>query len=268
MTELERLNFALIERFRSIGIYKKGDMATFLDYKSPYFSGIINGKEKITEQFLKTISDKLQINIDWILTGNGDMLHTVDYLTSISKMNPTGPIFEFSEGPGKSESGLKALGELHEKIYDSHISVKLVTTKARAGFAGAYYADEYLNDMPTILMEADHEYKGKYLAFEVDGDSMEPDYIKGDICICREVKRDLWQYKLHYNEWDFVIAHGTKGIMLKEIIDHNVETGDILCHSINTEEHPDFTLNLREVAFLYNVVEVRRSGKRKKQNRY
>lgn len=152
--------------------------------------------------------------------------------------------------------------ELIPKEYKAHIPVRVVTTKARAGYSDAYYADEYLNDMPTILIEADKEHKGRYLAFEVDGDSMEPEYNRGDVVICREVPRSNWQYKLHYEQWDFVIAHGTQGIMLKEITSHNVETGEIVCHSLNAEMHPDFTLNLREVAFLYNIVEHRRSGRK------
>ncbi|SIQ69964.1 Peptidase S24-like [Chryseobacterium sp. RU37D] len=133
-------------------------------------------------------------------------------------------------------------------------------------FAYSYYSEEYLKDMPTVLVEADKEHKGNYLAFEVDGDSMEPEYFAGDIVICREVKRDLWQYKLHYKEWDFVIAHGTKGIMLKEITDHNVETGEITCHSLNAD-HADFILNLGEITYLFNVVEHRRSGKAKRRSR-
>lgn len=74
MTDLERLNEALKVVFLKIGIYKKADMAEFLGYKSPYFSGIINGKEKMSDSFLKTISEKLHINTQWIATGEGDMV--------------------------------------------------------------------------------------------------------------------------------------------------------------------------------------------------
>lgn len=73
MTDLERLNEALKVVFLRMGIYKKADMAEYLGYKSPYFSDIINGKEKMSDSFLKTISEKLHINIQWITTGEGDM---------------------------------------------------------------------------------------------------------------------------------------------------------------------------------------------------
>ena len=177
------------------------------------------------------------LNTGWLMTGEGTMLKT----------------------PLLNEN----ISELKEKTYLTHIEVRLVSTNARAGYSESYYSDEYLNDMPTLLIESDKDYHGKYLAFEVDGDSMEPEYHKGDIVICREIKRELWKDKLHYKEWDFVIAHGTKGIMLKQIVDQNIENGEIVCHSLNQEEHPDFILNLREVSFLYNVVEHRIPGKNK-----
>lgn len=184
-----------------------------------------------------------ELNTDWLISGEGEMLKESDGNASNAKSAP----IEYNLKP---------------KEYATHIKVKVVTTKSRAGFSEAYYAEEYLEDMPTVLIEADKNYKGKYLAFEVDGDSMEPEYNKGDIVICREIPRSNWQYKLHFDQWDFVIAHGTQGIMLKEITAHNVNNGEITCHSLNTKMHPDFTLNLKEIAFLYNVVEHRRPGRK------
>lgn len=237
----------------------KERLKKYLEYKGirqADFTDSINASRGYINAIRKSISgDRVAIikrvytdlNTDWLLYGHGDMLN----LKNSNALH------------GSSSNDLKP------KNYATTLEVKIVTTKARAGYADAYYAEEYLADLPTVLIEADKEYKGKYLAFEVDGDSMEPDYNKGDIVICREVQRHLWQYKLHFKDYDFVIAHGTKGIMLKEIIDHNVETGEITCHSLNNDDgkHEDFVLNLKEIAFLYNVVEHRISGKSKRRNR-
>lgn len=157
-------------------------------------------------------------------------------------------------------------GELKPKEYSTSIKVRLVSNKAKAGWSEGYYNEEYLEELPFVMIDADENYKGKYLAFEVEGDSMEPDYLEGDIVICREIQRHLWGSKLHFRDWDFVIAHSTNGIMLKEITAHNIETGDITCHSLNPK-YEDFVLNLHQVAHLYNVVEVRQKGRNKRWNR-
>jgi hypothetical protein len=157
-------------------------------------------------------------------------------------------------------------GELKPKEYSTSIKVRLVSNKAKAGWSEGYYNEEYLEELPFVMIDADENYKGKYLAFEVEGDSMEPDYLEGDIVICREIQRHLWSSKLHFRDWDFVIVHSTNGIMLKEITAHNIETGDITCHSLNPK-YEDFVLNLHQVAHLYNVVEVRQKGRNKRWNR-
>ena len=80
MSELERLNKALKIAFQKINIYKKVDMAKYLDYANTYFSEITNGKENLSPPFLKNISDKLNINTDWILTGDGEMFSSPEIL--------------------------------------------------------------------------------------------------------------------------------------------------------------------------------------------
>lgn len=204
---------------------KQDQVAKMLDITNPYLSSVMNGRYPLTENLIEKLYEIFHIKLE-------------------------------VEG-SFPEKGVSPID------FKYQIPVKVVKSSARAGYSDAYYADEYIEDMPTILIEADKEYKGKYIAFEVNGDSMEPDYLPGDVVICKEVPRSDWQYKLNIKDWDFVIAHGTQGIMLKEIIDHNVETGEIICHSINTEMHPDFSLNLREISFIFNVIEHRRQARGK-----
>ncbi len=212
-----------------------------------FSNGVVGAlKDSLTEGRRKAIVEKFPtLNLYWLLTGEGEMLN----------------------GIASSEKHQEIpQGELKPKEYSTSIKVRLVSNKAKAGWSEGYYNEEYLEELPFVMIDADENYKGKYLAFEVEGDSMEPDYLEGDIVICREIQRHLWSSKLHFRDWDFVIAHSTNGIMLKEITAHNVETGDITCHSLNPK-YEDFVLNLHQVAHLYNVVEVRQKGRNKRWNR-
>lgn len=184
------------------------------------------------------------------------------------KRNPSvGNALKIKELEYKSSRSINSgVNELIPKEYSGQTKVTVVSSNVQAGWSDAYYSEEYIKDMPTVLIESDENYRGKYLAFEVKGESMEPDYYEKDIVICREVRRDHWSSKLHYKDFDFVIAHGTQGLMLKQITSHNTETGVINCHSLHPD-HDDFELNLREVAFLYNVVEHRQKGRNKRRFR-
>ena len=223
------------------GFGTKASFASFLGIKPNTLSNWFSRNTFDIDVILEKIPE---LNKAWLLTGEGNMLN--DAVSNNTHNIPQ--------------------GELKPKEYSTSIKVRLVSNKAKAGWSEGYYNDEYLEELPFVMIDADENYKGKYLAFEVEGDSMEPDYLEGDIVICREIQRHLWSSKLHFRDWDFVIAHSTNGIMLKEITAHNVETGDITCHSLNPK-YEDFVLNLHQVAHLYNVVEVRQKGRNKRWNR-
>ena len=74
----KRLNEALRMGFGKRGVQLKSDMAKALGYKSPYFSGITTGKEKLTNAFLENLSKNLGVNPRWVLTGEGEMFGKPD----------------------------------------------------------------------------------------------------------------------------------------------------------------------------------------------
>lgn len=136
--------------------------------------------------------------------------------------------------------------------------VPLVNQYAHAGYMSGYADEEYVETLPKIPWIVDKEYKGRYISFEVKGDSMDDglkhSYEQGDILLCREINPDYWKSKLHIHQWDaFVIVHKTEGIVVKQIIDHDVEKGIITVHSFNPI-YEDYKIDLREVAQIFNVV--------------
>lgn len=176
------------------------------------------------------------VNYDWLISGKGEMFKSTEISQEVTLIsNP------------------------------NIIMVPIVGQYAYAGYLCGFQDSDYMETLPQIPVIADHELKGDYLGFEVRGDSMDngsdESLKEGDLLVSRIVKQDYWRYKLHINQWDFVIVHKTEGILIKRIIEHDVETGNITLHSLNPL-YKDRVINLNDVAQLFNVVQVLRSRRR------
>lgn len=151
-------------------------------------------------------------------------------------------------------------------LRSSVMHVPLVNQYAYAGYLSGFADNEYVDALPKIPFILDKEYRGEYLCFEVKGDSMECDseesIPEGSILLCRNVRKEYWRNKLHIHKWDFVIVHNTDGILVKRIINHNVESGIITIHSLN-EFYEDRQLHLKDIQQIFNIVEVQTKRKRR-----
>lgn len=184
----------------------------------------------------KIVSAFPKYSLTWILTGEGNMLTDT---TSLDEASP-----------------------INEPII---LRVPLVSQYAQAGYLCGYADAAYMATLPTIPYIVDHEAQGHYVAFEVKGDSMndgtEDAILEGDRLLCREIMPHLWaDSKLHIRKWDFVIVH-TEGILVKRIIDHDVENHTITIHSLNSM-YPDKVINLADVKQIFNVIELQRPRRR------
>lgn len=193
-------------------------------------NGLINNiKHSISDKTLQKIALKHpELNTTWLMMGEGQMLRSLDY--------PNAAV----------------------KIIQQFVNVPIVQVRAVAGYIHGYGDHEYIESLPTIPVIADRNYNGKYLCFECDGDSMDngsrESICDKDIVLCRELKTDRWDHKLHFKNWYFIIVHAN-GVNVKQITDHNIEKGTITCHSLNPL-YEDFDLNLEDVFELYNVVKI------------
>ena len=183
----------------------------------------------------KIVSAFPSYNLQWVLTGEGEML------------NNSNPVPKYNEAV---------------PIQQDVVYIPLVNQFAYAGYLDGYSDCTYLEQLPFIV---DHEGHGNYIAFEVKGDSMnngtEESYLEGDRLYCREIQPHLWATsKLHLRKWDFVIVH-EDGIVVKRIIDHDVENHTITIHSLN-DMYPDRVIDLCDVKQIFNVIESVRPRRR------
>ena len=180
----------------------------------------------------KIVSAFPAYNLEWLLTGEGNMLTDAPSQTYHSNARPVDDL--------------------------SYMNVPVIHIKAQCGYLAGYGDTEYIDTLPTMPVIVDKTYHGKYRIFAAEGDSMDDNsrlaICDGDKVLARDVRRDLWLPKLHINDWYFVIIHRTKGISIKQITAQD-DKGNITCHSLN-ELFNDYTVNLDDVVEIYNVIKV------------
>lgn len=143
------------------------------------------------------------------------------------------------------------------------MKVDLVPYQARAGYLSGFGDHPYIEELPKHEVTVTKYHSGKYLAFEVSGDSMNDGSIKsipdGSIITGRILDKQLWRPKLHTHNYDYwIFVHKYEGILVKMIKEQNAETGDITLASLNPnkELYPDQVINLIDVHEILNVVKI------------
>lgn len=232
---MDKINIASLRK--SLRLRQK-DFGEKIGIKQAYLSEIESGKKPLTEELYNNIIEVFgmdKVSEHFISTNDSDIIAN-------KNTNEAVPLNQ-----------------------NFIINVPLVNQYAQAGYICGFQDAAYIATLPTIPFIIDHEAKGNYVAFEVRGDSMndgtEESYLEGDRLLCREIAPYLWaESKLHIRKWDFVIVH-EGGILVKRIIDHNVENHTITIHSLN-DMYPDRVIDLAEVKQIFNVIELQRPRRR------
>lgn len=232
-------NESVVERIKkyleTVGISGSA-FAKSIGFNQSNFSKIMRGDRAVPANLIEAILANTEINRIWLLTGEGKML------PSDSPPNEVAPF-----------------------VNSRHHGIPLVSQYAYAGYLTGYADQEYMDSLPIVDFTPDREMTGLWLAFEVRGDSMDDGsreaYCQGDIVITREVRPDLWKdCKLHIHRRDFVIVH-EEGILIKRIVDHDVENHTITIHSLNPD-YPDRVIDLAQVRKIFSIVESRQNRAR------
>ena len=197
------------------------------------------------------------INIQWLLTGEGEML-----------MPPsTSPPSNAVPSPGE-EDEVEYAGEnrnagvfFRDPAGELYISVPHVPYAARAEFPNLADSLEPLSEWGRETYKVDKKATGLYLSFDIRGDSMDNGLREclqdGDKVLARELERDHWRTLRTGDHRFWVLVFGSS-VLIKEIIHQDTVRGTVTCHSLNpSPEYHDFDVNLDEVRHLYYVVKIK-----------
>lgn len=206
----------------------KGKFADKVGINRSNFSKITNGNYPCGEGVINKIVLAFGVNKQWLLTGEGDM-YTPRQINEVS------------------------YGDL------IIMNVPLVSRYAYDDYLNNYLDDDYVNRLPKFPFSKGGE-QGRYIAFEMEGDSMIDDtdrYVEGAILLCREIPKSLWgQITQYMKKWDFVIVH-KEGILIKRVVDHDVENHRLTLHSLNPL-YSNRVVDLVDVRQIFNVVKLQR----------
>lgn len=235
------------------------EFAEFMGEKTSTTSGWVSGKRGIGKSVLdKILAKDLNISPTWLLTGSGEMLKQSETSSS------TQPDASYIKALGNEVYTETGSGVKYFELSDNkfRMRVPLVPFNAYARYANEACSTieqekEEWDEVEFIVDKIGH---GNYMAFEIKGDSMDDDsrrsFVQGDIVLARELDKIHWKDGLRYEKYPFwiIVLEGT--ILCKQIIDQNIETGDITCHSLNpSPEYSDFTINLQQVCRIFNIIQ-------------
>lgn len=269
-----------LEKYRLEHNLTQKELAEIIQVDKGNLSKIISGKSGVSNDVAYRIKEKLGIDmaadavlkkaVKKIFKNNKEPYVAANYISEARE--PVQPYLRLEAKPlhlSSDPNDYDNDGSRFEELPDGtlRMRVPIIPHKAFAGYLRGFQDAEFYEDLNTISIDVFKKHSGTYLAFEVKGDSMttlDPSNFKesifdGSIVVGRELSKHQWKYKLHTHNYDaWVIVHKTEGILIKKIVNHNVEAGDITIHSLNPDknEYPDQDLHLDDIEQIFNIVQI------------
>lgn len=264
------------EYLRSNGmVHTQKDLAERMGATRPNVSSAFKGDPKVlTDRFLRRFNDAFGniFNIDWLLTGFGDMLAPSVHQrnTGGSNIQNTGSnntntttynTNNYKGCGGADKKAAKDISDMGDRIsaLEEAGSGEVVktgsgsTVEARTVLLLPISAQGgSLNDFVVSVRDSDCErvispIKGADWAMSVAGDSMSPEYPSGSQILIKKINERA------FIDWGKVYVLDTcNGTVIKKLFPSET-TGRVECRSINPA-YPPFEVSLQDVYGVYRVL--------------
>ncbi len=233
---LKRLENCILEASKQYGIFKKKQIADFLGLSYQYYVGITTGKEKISESFLKLLSEKFNINPNYI-TGNDNEMFLPRYNNYQNVNGNNNHVIGSNNNITEAESNTKhIIGCKEGKIIECDLNaINNISLEE-------YCLGEPLKEDPSSLIP------NCTFAYQICSRELEPYLLQGDwICI----------KKVSFNEVRhqgvYLVDTVNDGKMIKRI--SLLDDGDyMLSLPIPNTNYPIITRKKEEIYDFYELV--------------
>lgn len=170
------------------------------------------------EHFAKIIATYPDINLEWLLTGKGEMLK--------------------DKIPDKQKEDI------------TYTTLPLIPIEAIAGVPAGDFQSVRFSDCEQYRIP-DFEAKGAEFLIRVSGSSMYPKYSNGDILACKKIDQIL------FIQWGKVyVVDSSQGSLVKRLFEDKENKDNLICVSDNKENYPPFSIPKSDIRSLSIVIGV------------
>ncbi len=180
--------------------------------------------------FIIKLSEKLEINFEWLLLGKGDKLKSA-----------------YKE---PEESNIMTLQEPNKDVMPLVVTVDntgndnivLVPIKAAAGYLNGYGDPKFLKKLPVYnFPNLNH---GTFRMFQISGHSMYPTLHDNSFVVGKWVENWMNDIK---DDRVYIIVSKTDGIVVKRVLNRIEKYGSLYCKSDNRREYPNFQIIPKDI---------------------
>lgn len=179
--------------------------------------------------FIIKLSQKLEINFEWLLLGKG---------------NKNDKVYkDFSENtPIVSEPGNDVMPLVVTVDKSGNDNIVLVQEKAAAGYLTGYGDPKFLKKLPTYNFP--NLIHGTFRMFQISGHSMYPTLHDNSYVVGQWVEN--WANDIK-DDRVYVIVSKTDGIVVKRVLNRIEKYGNLYCKSDNRREYPNFQILPKDI---------------------
>ncbi len=175
-----------------------------------------------------------ELNTEWLLTGNGEMLKS-EGATGVIK-TPRVEIIEPIKVEGRSLMP-KVIVLKDEDVEEERIP--LVPVMAQAGYLQGYDDPQYIKELPMYNLPGMRN--GTFRIFQVEGLSMYPTLQSGSYVVGQFVED--WE---HISDNRIYVVVSTEGVIVKRVLNRIEKYGSLYCKSDN-RVFPHINVRLKDV---------------------
>lgn len=197
-------------------------------------NGYVNSISKsIGLEKISAILEKYStLNIEWLLTGKGDMLKS-DNLNYIKE-----PVAIYNN----------ITPQVITVDSEGNDNVVMVPVKAHAGYLTGFSNPKFISSLPTYRLP--NISNGIFRMFQIKGHSMIPTLHQGSYVVAQFI--DNWIDDIKDNRI-YVVVSQDEGVVAKRCLNRIKKYNNLFCKSDNRKEYPSYNVEASEIKEVWEV---------------